>query len=360
LDSVYRGTDAKISGNGAYVAFKINPGFDTLRTCELKKIDKKKWPKDSLGIYYTANDSLVKMEKIKSFYLNDEDDWGVFVFDHNELKEDKKKKHICKKKRPKDYESKGNYVMIFHPVNGKKEYKDIVDFDTSEKANIVALINHQKSEGDSMQVSILQLSDFSQYNLSPRHTSIENMVLDEAGSKLAYLVSDDSTKVKNYHLRILDISGKVESILVDSSDLQFGKERSVSMNYQPFFSKEGNRLFFGAAEWLKEEPKDTLLDSEKVELDIWHYQDKRLQPQQLIEKKRDEKSTDLFIYHLDKGKLVQLSNDTLETRAPQREVGNLIVGVSRERYMGEDNWNSPWASDYYLINLEDGSNKLVE
>lgn len=359
LDSIYRATDAKISGNGSYVAFKINPGYDTLRTCELKKIDKKKWPKDSLGIYFTHNDSIVKYEKIKSFHLNDEDDWGVFVFDHNELKSTKKKKHVCKKKQPKELESNGNYVLVFHPEKGKKELKDISDFDTNEKANIIAFVTHQKDKSDSMGISILNLSDFSSFDLSPRKSSIEKMVFNEAGSQLAYLVSNDTSKVKNYNLNMLNLHTRFESVIIDTIALDAGN-LSVSTNYQPGFSKEGNRLYFGVAERLKEEPKDTLLESEKVELDLWHYQDKRLQPQQLIEKKRDEKATSLYVYHLNGGEIARLSNDTLETRAPEHEKGEFIVGVSRERYMASDNWNSPWASDYYLVNMKDGSAKLVE
>ena len=359
LDSIYRATDAKISGNGSYVAFKINPGYDTLRTCELKKIDKKKWPKDSLGIYYTHNDSIVKYEKIKSFHLNDEDDWGVFVFDHNELKSTQKKKHVCKKKQPKELESNGNYVLVFHPEKGKKELKDISDFDTNEKANIIAFVTHQKDKSDSMGVSILNLSDFSSFDLSPRKSSIEKMVFNEAGTQLAYLVSNDTAKVKNYNLNMLNLHTRFERVIIDTIALDAG-DLSVSTNYQPVFSKEGNRLYFGVAERLKEEPKDTLLESEKVELDLWHYQDKRLQPQQLIEKKRDEKATSLYVYHLNGGEIARLSNDTLETRAPEHEKGEFIVGVSRERYMASDNWNSPWASDYYLVNVKDGSAKLVE
>lgn len=360
LDSIYRGTGAKISGDGTYVAFKINPGFDTLRTCELKKVDKKKWPKDSLGIYFTNNDSLVKYEKIKSFHLNEDDDWGVFVFDHNELKSNQKKKHICKKKQPKEIESDGNYVFVFHPEKGKKELKDISDFDTNEKSNIVVFTTHQKEKCDSMGISILNLADFTSFQIKPRHISIENIVLNESGTKLAYLVSNDTSEVKNYNLYLLDILSKSESILVDSTSQYLTSDEAVSTNYQPFFSKEGNRLFFGVASRLKEEPKDTLLDSEKVELDIWHYQDKRLQPQQLIEKKRDEKSTRLYVYHLKSGDIIRLSTDTLDVRAPEHELGDIIVGVSRERYMASDNWNSPWASDYYLININDGSTKLVE
>ena len=48
LDSIPRGYNQQFSGNSNFLVFKITPGFDTLRNCELNKIDKEKWPKDSL------------------------------------------------------------------------------------------------------------------------------------------------------------------------------------------------------------------------------------------------------------------------------------------------------------------------
>ena len=56
LDSFPRGKEARFAQNEQVLVFKIVPGFDTLRNCELTKVDKKKWPKDSLGIYWIAKD----------------------------------------------------------------------------------------------------------------------------------------------------------------------------------------------------------------------------------------------------------------------------------------------------------------
>ena len=39
-DSIFRGESASFSGLSSHLVFKITPGFDTLRSCELKKIKK--------------------------------------------------------------------------------------------------------------------------------------------------------------------------------------------------------------------------------------------------------------------------------------------------------------------------------
>ena len=79
--------------------------------------------------------------------------------------------------------------------------------------------------------------------------------------------------------------------------------KSISVNYHPRFTNDGKRLYFGANLKPIQEVKDTLLDSEKPKLDIWHYEDKRLQPQQLLELKRDEKRADIYVYNFDNEKI---------------------------------------------------------
>ena len=92
LDSIFRGKDAKIAFDESFIAFKVSPGFDTLRRCELNKIDKKKWPKDSLFIYLTQQDSLIKIPKLKSFSIGEKGSNLAYLIEGNELTKPKKKK----------------------------------------------------------------------------------------------------------------------------------------------------------------------------------------------------------------------------------------------------------------------------
>ena len=59
-DSIFRGESASFSGLSSHLVFKITPGFDTLRSCELKKIKKEKWPKDTLAIYDLSSKKIEK------------------------------------------------------------------------------------------------------------------------------------------------------------------------------------------------------------------------------------------------------------------------------------------------------------
>jgi dipeptidyl aminopeptidase/acylaminoacyl peptidase len=360
LDSIPRGKSATFSGNSTYLAFRIKPGYDTLRNCELEKVDKKKWPKDSLGIYLLKSDSLVKKPKIKSISLNDNSDWGVFMFDHNKLpSKKKKKKKWCKKKKETEYESDGKVIWVYHPDYQNKKIKDVRKYSLSENGTYLAYTTHQKIDCDSVKVHVLKdnqaLKTKEEVFVRPASaTAIDKLTFDDAEQKLVYLLSEDSTKVKNYSLELLDLGSQKTSTIADTTSSFIPEGDAVSINYQPKFTKNGALLYFGVAEKAMEEPKDTLTEKEKVKLDIWHYADKRLQPKQLLEKRRDEKKTDLFVYHFIDNKAIQLSNDTLRTSAETDLKGEYLLAFSREQYMAKDNWSMPWPSDYYRVSAKTG------
>lgn len=361
LDSISRGFGASFSGGSGYLAFKIDPGYDTLRTCELEKVNKKKWPKDSLGIYLLESDSLIKMPKIGRFLLNDENDWAAIMFQHNKIKEPKKKKYLCKKKRPKSYSSKGHAVQMFHANQSEKiEFKDVQNFEVSENGGLIAMTIHRKIKEDSVNLQIFNTTDESTWTASDKFKDLQKLTFDDQGTRLAYVASKDTAKVKVYSLAVMDYASKTDRFIADTNSTFIPKLDAVSIHYSPKFTKGGEMLYFGVSDIKFEEPKDTLLDSEKVKLDLWHYQDKRLQPQQLLEKKRDEKRSDLYAYHFDNSNAVRLSDDTLEVRSEWNLKGNYLIGTSTERYAHTYNWVSPRPQDYYRIDIETGKAELLQ
>ena len=189
LDSVHRGISPVFSGGSGYLAFKIRPGHDTLRTCELQKIKKAKWPKDSLGLYLLGKDSLVKIPKLRLMELNDENDWGVFSFQHNKLTNPPKVKrwYWFKKNRPKPYSSKGGVVMVYNPAQEERtEFKDIRKFQISEDGNYVALTVHRRRGKDSTHLTIYKTASNETWVAPDKWKSVEKLVFNEQETSLAF------------------------------------------------------------------------------------------------------------------------------------------------------------------------------
>ena len=70
---------------------------------------------------------------------------------------------------------------------------------------------------------------------------------------------------------------------------------TISEYGNPEFSKSGKRLFFGTAPVLP--PKDTtIVEIDKVKVDIWNYNDDYLQTYQLNHLQRDLRKNYLAVY----------------------------------------------------------------
>jgi dipeptidyl aminopeptidase/acylaminoacyl peptidase len=62
-----RGEQALITTDSKFVIFKIKPQLDSTKALRRKKVKEDKLPKDSLGIYDLAKDTLVKISRVKSY-----------------------------------------------------------------------------------------------------------------------------------------------------------------------------------------------------------------------------------------------------------------------------------------------------
>ena len=367
VDSIPRATRASISGNSGFVAFKITPGYDTLRNCELEKVDKKKWPKDSMGIYIFASDSLIKFPKITSFEVNKESNWITFMSADNKPKmntgeKKKKRKKWCKKKQKSEPTSKGKLLTVFNPISGERaELKDVKKYKVSKNANQIAYTTHQKLDADSIYLNIIAMPPSNGVWTSPdTHTDLTGLAFNEQETQLAYLSSVDSGDVKVHSLKLMDLSSKSLFTIADTSQAFLVDGDAVSTNYTPSFTKNGAYLYFGSADKPTEEPKDTLIESEKVKLDLWHYKEDRLQPQQLNELKRDQRKTTLYACDLSSKNAVQLSSDTLDMRSKFDLKGDYLFASSDEAYAHTYNWAVPRPEDHYRVSIKTGSAELLK
>lgn len=386
LDSIARGVKHQFSGNSNFMIFKITPGFDTLRKCELEKVDKAKWPKDTLAIYLFGTDSLIKIPNVKNYSLPEYGDWISYTVETEKPKakaEEKKKEEekksffsFLKKKlmrkpgtgsdqaKPAEEESKsdGHLLTVFNPITNKSHtQKDVTDFVISPKGKYVVLATHKKvKKVNSYQFGIVETASGEISFESDKKTGLSSFTFNNAETKVAMLTTADTNKNKQFDLMLYDIKSKKWEILADTVTASIPKGKGVSEHRAPVFSENDKTLFFGIADRVKQEPKDTLLDSEKAKLDVWHYQDDRLQPQQLAELKRDQKKSHLYVYHLEDKKIIQLSNDTLSIYLPEKPKGEYLYALSRESYQQTYNWTSPNLEDHYRVSIKDGKVTLLK
>lgn len=369
-DSIFRGISPRFTADSKALLFKITAGFDTLRNCELNKVKKDKWPKDTLGIWYAANDSLVKIPRVKEFAVADEGSRFAYLSHDNTLPSDKNlksKKKKKKKKRNKKEEvevtSDGNLLIVRSSDNSEKhEIKNVTAYKFSENGERLAFVMHRKVKADSSTISLLDLGFKSENpeNFWESYISIPEFEFDKSGNKLVYLASQDTVKdSKIYQLHLYDSNSGKTTMLVDALQGDFAQTKSVSQHFTPYFSEDGGKVFFGIADKPKVSAKDSLLESEKAKLDLWHWKDDRLQPQQLVELSRDEKETWFSVYDLNASTFTIIENDSIGLRHNPKNPSPYVLGYNQRPYESYYNWDYPNKRDVYRVNILTGEMKLL-
>jgi dipeptidyl aminopeptidase/acylaminoacyl peptidase len=363
-DSIFRGEKLIFSASEKWCAFKITPGFDTLRNCELNKVKKDKWPKDSLGIYFLETDSLVKIPQVKSFLLHENMDLLAYLSDRkldNTDKSKKKRRLFGKKKSSKDVKSDGKMLFVLNPISGKEQKWNFTqEYVFSNQGPYLIRTEHKKYKTDSISLGIINLTDYTEKKLGTAFTSIDQIAFHSKSNQAVVIATIDTVSTAHvYALYHVDSEKGLLQKVADSIQIN-SKIYTVSQHFAPYFSEKGDRLFFGFHQKPIVEPKDSLLESEKVKLDVWHWKDDRLQPQQLVELKKDQKKSLLFVYDFTTKASVQLGSDTLNVRVLAKGDADYALAWSVEPYEASYNWDFPNKRDYYRISLTNSKIEILK
>lgn len=360
LDSFDRGSALLFPENTNFVAFKISPGFDTLRKLKLKKVKKSKWPGDSIAIYDLKNNSLEKFPKILSFKVSEKGNSFAYL---QEIEAKTKASWFSRMINTKKKTSKDKLLRVYYSYPKLSfEQQKVKEFTLSDDGTQIAYIEIIEDKDKKKNTEKLVVKKTATGEVISSFTPIQRYKLpiwSESMGKMVYLYSSDTAQ-NNYEIKIHDYTIN-SSISFGDTLLSLLDTNLVPSEWKtPYFSKDEGLLFFGVKERKYKEPEDTLLDDEKYHLDIWHYKDQKIQAQQVKELARQKKKYYLYAYDFNTKTLNQLSNDTLKVRVSDRHEPHMALAYSNEPYAIESQWTYPWKKDYYLISLKTGVPGLIK
>ena len=134
---------------------------------------------------------------------------------------------------------------------------------------------------------------------------------------------------------------------------------NVSDKRDPYFSKDGTKIFYGLNPPAK--VRDTTLSKEEFpQVHIWHWQEKVQFTQQVINKKRDLDANYLALYDLTTAKHTQLTSELI-SNAMLIDKGNspYVLALSDLDYQLESMWEGRGKNDLYIINTTTGTRNLI-
>jgi dipeptidyl aminopeptidase/acylaminoacyl peptidase len=411
-----RGYGAIITEDSRFVVFKIRPLFKDTRESRIKKKLPTDMPKDSLGILELGKDSVLKFPRIKSFKLPEKGEsvWLAYLSEkalpepaaqkakpdsatqvsnllrmadslariadsiRNKVNEAKTRGvavlQAAKKETPRtgagirlaDQVEEGTTLVLRNLYTGaEKTFSLVTDFAFSKKGNIL-VIETSRRNSDSLSkatLSWMDLANGSTQTILTGFNEAKNFALDEEGTQLAFVAERDSALKalqKFYKLWYFRPGMDSAKLRVDRNSSGVTKGMTVSDNAQPLFSKDGKKLFFGLAP-IRRVKDTTLVDFETARLDVWHYNDDYLQPQQLVQLNNELRRSYLAVLNTDDNKVIALGAEDAENVTIVNE-GNadFVLASSTRGSRVEAQWQGFAKQTAYLVSTRDGSRKIVK
>jgi dipeptidyl aminopeptidase/acylaminoacyl peptidase len=473
-----RAYSPKISEDSRYLVFLIKPRLDSTKAMRRRKVPADKLPKDSLGIYSFAKDSLIKIPNVKSFRMPERGaGWLAYQL---EIEQPNKKKagkpdkkdslsldSLKKKPAPKKNEKpekvektdslkKKDYIKV--TSTEPKETKNDKKADKGEKPEKIVPKTKEQLEIERLQTALEEAKKlaearelllktkeeqeqekkkvepkkkekppkketkdsgtklilrnlatakqdtflfvteytFSKYLGSLGFASTgndttfragvyvydlqegklqhihqlagktKNLAFDEQGKQLAFVTDSDTTKkhekelIKHFELYYWAEKQKNATVLVDRKTAGLPTDYMLNEEFKLYFSKDGGKLYFGTNP-LPMVADTTLLPEEIVSVDVWHWQDSKIQPQQNVELKNEQRRAYLAVAYPKQRKIVQLASPEVPiVMLAQEGNAEVALGISSKPYEIAITWEGETDYDAYLISLKENKPKKIK
>ncbi len=191
----------------------------------------------------------------------------------------------------------------------------------------------------------------------------KNLTFDKKGTQVAFLTDRDDYQTKEsswslYHWR----KGQSEARkIVAETNESIPDGWWLSSTSSPFFADTGRMLFYHTAPKPEELNSNDDEDKEpQAKLDLWHWQDPLLQPQQLLQAQAERNRSYLAAFNLRTRKAVQLATkDVPDVSVDTKRDSEIAVGISDKKYRKMISWDIQGYRDVYVVNLRTGKRELV-
>ncbi len=368
-----RATGPKLSFDEKYFVSLISPYYRDTRKAKIDKKKKEDMPKDSLAIFSFATKSWIKLPNVKSYQLAEEDG-RYLVYLYDEVPEKRAKKDTAVKpaadsskvKNEKPKKPATNLVIYLLGTGKDTLFTNVESYDVDKKGNYV-VFTRKPEEKDSLGttggVFRYHMANKKLTHLTSGKGTFKSFAFDETGEKLVFLADKSPEKSLQkdfsiyYHAGSSTDSAKV---LVSAATPGVPQKWYVSGEGNLRFSKNGEKLYLGLAP-VPRVKDTTLVEFEHAKLDIWHWKDDYLQPQQLVNLRREQNRSYLAVMHMNAtGRVIPLADEELaDTRTTEDADNEFVLATTDVGRRIETQWQTGSFQDIYAVSTVDGSRKLI-
>lgn len=357
-----RGTASKLTKDDKYLINTIKPFYKETREAKIKKKKSTEMPKDSLNVFNITNKESInlgpitgwKTARLANNYLAYKQD--IEINNNEKEKTDSSKK--TKKSEP---------VVILYNLSSKDTVQfwkaDTYYFDDNEKYLVFTKKNSGKDSTNISGLYIYDLKNKKEQKISNGKGTYKSIHFDDASKRLVFLAdkSPEKSLTKDFKVYNFNWQSDTASIILDKESSGVPQNWYISGDANLSFNEQGNKLFLGLAPIPK--VKDTtLVEFEHAKVDIWHWQDDYLMPQQLVNVNRDRTRNYEAVYNFESNQLIPLLDEKFgrfSNTVTANEEWGITSEVTKENKIATQ-WNLNTPQNVYLVSSNTGERKLIK
>ena len=345
--TIDRGTQAQFTENSSFLIAKIKPTFNETRQAKISKKKPEEMPKDSLLIVDLQSNEIKKIASVKSFQLAEKNSQTL----------------VYLKDKKADINKEGSELVVLTLQNkSERVFTNITQYQIHPYGQSVAAFQ-TKTKLNPSKLIVASSTDTTFKTLSSNIFNASNLVWDEQGKQLAYLVEKDSThKALQKDLRLAYYTEQADSAkyVFDRTHNVMPNQYTIGGDKKLNFSKSGAVLSLGIQPILP--IKDTSLpEFDRVSVDIWNYNDANLQSTQLKSLEASLKSTEAIVFKPATNQFTYLGkiNDR-QIQMTNEGDGQFAIANIDSNYTIESQWQGYGKRDLYLINVNTSQRHLIQ
>jgi dienelactone hydrolase len=253
----------------------------------------------------------------------------------------------------------GTVLVVRNLDTGREHrYEDVVGYGFTRKAKWMWLHTCAKKPDAKKQYGLFvtALADGALQQLLDGAVNIGGVTATRDESKLAFTSDKDDFAAEKPRSDLwLWSGGKAMAQRIAApgmAGMPFGKHVAGSLSW----SRDGSVLEFA----VQDPPADELpaiLPEDKVTLDLWHWNDPQLQPQQ-ARRGGGSRSPWSCVYHVAEGRIRAIGDETVEQIRFVTPDGSRALGTDNTPYEKLTTWDGRY-SDVWLVNTIDGTRTKV-
>jgi len=352
--AISRGYNISFNKDAAYAVMLVKPLYAERRAALIKKKKPEEMPRDSLAIIELASGKLRKVAAVRSYAFPSDAPYPLAYLQHGTP-------DTSKKISSKDV---GGGELVIDPLSDTvvSKAQNVIEYKWNPKGKMLVMEIKAKSGSMLNSVMIYRLVENRFDTISRGGNEFANFAVDSIAYQVAFTAERDSSEksLQKFHKLWYWRNGMDSAVmLVDKNSQGMRLGWTVSENRELRFSGNGNRLFFGTAPI--QPPRDTLTpDIDKVNVDVWHYNDDFLMTRQLFLRNSELKRSYLAMFDLPLKQIVQIADEGLRDIVLSKSGdGELFIGFSDTGRRKQSQWTGGILRDIYAVIPATNSKKLV-